>query len=141
MAKRDNRTAARALADWARQGFTNEAAQQLSDTYKVSVRTLWRWKDALDTDSELSQLFRDRANDALDQDWAAELNEALREIVGRIRALVQNEADLAKVVAAFEKLSEVMIAREVFGVAANGQPDSTVAEAGRDGTTNVLGPN
>ena len=132
MAKRDNPTAARALADWARHGFTNDAAHRLSDTYKVSTRTLWRWKDALDNDNELSQLFRDRMNDALDQDWAAELDGALREIITRIRELVADENDLAKVTAAFEKLSEVLITREVFGVAVDGQQDPTTTEARRD---------
>ena len=114
MARRDNHQAARALAEWAQHGFTRAAADQIAATYKVSPRTVWNWKAALDTDSELAALFRARLNDILDKDWAAHLDEALAELVQRIRALAADEPDLAKVVDAFRALSEVAITREVL---------------------------
>src|SRR5690606_42027293 len=83
MARRDNHQAARALAEWAREGFGRAAADQIAATYKVAPRTVWSWKAALDTDSELAALFRARLNDILDKDWAAHLDEALAELVQR----------------------------------------------------------
>lgn len=140
MARRDNRLAARALADWARQGFTESAIDNLRARYGVARRTLWNWKAALDDDPELARIFRDRLNDALDQDWAAELDQALREVIARIRELVATEDDLAKVVAAFEKFSEVLITREVLGVAANAEQNPSDAEARPSAGTHPYGP-
>lgn len=114
MARRDNHQAARALAEWAREGFGRAAADQIAATYKVSPRTVWNWKAALDTDSELAALFRARLNDILDKDWAAHLTDALAELVQRIRTLAADEPDLGKVVEAFRALSEVEITREVL---------------------------
>ena len=114
MARRDNARAARALAEWALEGFREAAVAKLTATYEVSPRTLWNWKKALDSDSELAGLFRARLNDILDKDWAAHLDEALAELVQRIRALAADEPDLAKVVDAFRALSEVAITREVL---------------------------
>lgn len=122
MARRDNHTAARALAEWAQNGFGRAAADQIAATYKVSPRTVWNWKAALDTDSELAALFRARLNDILDRDWAAHLNDALAELVTRIRALATDETDLTKIVEAFRALSEVEITREVLRGDANAEP-------------------
>ncbi len=122
MARRDNHQAARALADWAREGFREAAARQITETYGVTVRTLWNWKKALDDDSELAGLFRARLNDILDLDWAAHLDEALAELVQRIRALAADEIDLGKVVEAFRALSEVEITREVLRGASDAEP-------------------
>lgn len=123
MAKRDNHAAARALADWAREGFTEAAARPITDKYNITTRTLWRWKAALDTDSELSGLFRDRLNDALNKDWATHLDEALTELVQRIRELANDpDAGLGPVVDAFRALSEVQITREVLRGVADAEP-------------------
>ncbi len=122
MAKRDNHQAARALADWAQENFREAQATRIADTYNLTTRTLWRWKAALDTDTELSGLFRQRLNDILDKDWAAHLGEALSELVERIRTLAATEDSLAAVVEAFRALSEVEITREVLSGAANAEP-------------------
>lgn len=123
MAKRDNHKAARALADWAQHGFTRATENKIADTYGINTRTLWRWKDALDDDNELSALFRARLNDALDQDWASHLGEALVELIQRIRELAdQPDTPLRDVTEAFRALSEVAITREVLRGAADAQP-------------------
>lgn len=122
MARRDNHQAARALAEWAREGFGRAAADQIAATYKVAPRTVWNWKAALDTDSELAALFRARLNDILDKDWAAHLTDALAELVQRIRTLAADEPDLGKVVEAFRALSEVEITREVLRGADDADP-------------------
>ena len=123
MAKRDNQAAARALADWAREGFREAHVQKITATHKVAARTLWNWKKALDTDPELAGLFRDRLNDALNKDWATHLDEALTELVQRIRTLASDdEATLNAVVDAFRALSEVHITREVLRGAADAEP-------------------
>jgi len=141
MAKRDNRLAARALADWAREGFKRSAERHIADKYSVSTRTLWRWKDALDDDSELSAQFKERLNDLLDRDWAAELDAALAETVERIRALIANARDLGQVVEAFRALSEVAITREVLREPSDAASHSTNAAAGREGTEAASLPN
>jgi methyl-accepting chemotaxis protein len=132
MARRDNRLAARALAEWARQGFARTVERQIADSYEVSTRTLWRWKDALDNDTELSALFRERVNDYLDRDWAAHLDEALAETVQRLRDLIAESNDLAGVVEAFKALSEVAITREVLSGAVDADARAADAEARRE---------
>lgn len=122
MAKRDNHQAARALADWAQEGFREAHLKRITETYGITARTVWNWKAALDTDPELAGLFRERLNDLLDKDWAAHLGEALSELVERIRTLAATEDSLAAVVEAFRALSEVEITREVLSGAANAEP-------------------
>lgn len=122
MARRDNARAARALAEWALEGFREAAVAKLTATYEVAPRTLWNWKKALDSDSELAGLFRDRLNAALDLDWSQHLGEALAELVQRIRTLAADEPDLGKVVEAFRALSEVEITREVLRGASDADP-------------------
>jgi hypothetical protein len=133
VARRDNARAARALAEWALEGFREAAVAKLTATYEVAPRTLWNWKKALDTDSELAGLFRDRLNDILDRDWAAHLTDALAELVQRIRALAAGEEDLGKVVEAFRALSEVAITREVLrGATDAGQDRGYATASGED---------
>jgi AcrR family transcriptional regulator len=130
VAKRDNRQAARALADWARDGFRRATEQQIADKYGVASRTLWRWKDALDDDPELSALFRDRLNDVLDTDWAASLDEALVETITRLRYLIASTDDLQAATEAFKALSEVALTREVLRGAVDAVEDRDTAQAG-----------
>lgn len=132
MAKRDNRLAARALAEWAHDGFREAAVKKLSATYEVAPRTLWNWKKALDKDTELAGLFRDRLNDYLDRDWAVHLDQALAETVERLRTLISTSDDLAGVVEAFKALSEVAITREVLSGAVDADTHSADAEARRE---------
>lgn len=130
MARRDNHLAARALADWARHGFTRATERNIADTYKVSTRTLWRWKDALDSDTELSALFRDRLNDLLDRDWSEHLNDTLAASINRMRDLIDASDDLPAVTEAFRALSEVAITREVLRGATDAPEDRGYAPAG-----------
>lgn len=117
MARRDNHQAARALADWARTGFGRSTERQIADTHGVSTRTLWRWKDALDDDPELSALFRDLLNALMDGDWVAHLDAALMELTEIIRAKAKEpEASLMMVTDAFRALSDVVMTREVFAL-------------------------
>ena len=141
--RRDNHQAARALADWAQHRFARAKETAIADTYGVSPRTLWRWKDALDDDTELSALYREAVQAHVTRDWADQLDEALRTAIGRLLDLMQIEPDLAKVTEAFAKLSEVAIAKEMLhGALAREQDDATTP---RDGTNHrhpaALGPN
>lgn len=138
MAKRDNRLAARALADWAREGFSRSTEGQIADTYGIATRTLWRWKDALDSDSELSALFRERVNDFLDRDWADELDDALRETIQELILHIKSQPmfspeSIEAITKAFSALGEVAIAREVLGVAATEQDAAARAPTAADG--------
>lgn|SRR5690625_930632 len=134
--RRDNPKAARALAEWAREGFREAHVNRISESYGVAPRTVWNWKAALDTDTELAGLFRDRLNDILDQDWASHLNDALTELVQRIRALTASEDDLGKIVEAFRALSEVEITREVLRGAADAQPHRSYEAPSREAQAN-----
>lgn len=117
--RRDNQKAARALAEWARHGFSRATEGQIADTYKVAARTLWRWKDALDTDAELSALFRDRLNDYINGHWADDLDATIRASITRMLELIETCDDLTKVTEAFTALSEVALTREVLSGTAN----------------------
>jgi methyl-accepting chemotaxis protein len=143
MAKRDNRLAARALADWAREGFREAVVGKITATYEVAPRTLWNWKKALDTDTELAGLFKERLNDILDRDWAAHLDTALAETVERLRTLIAAAEDLTAVVEAFKALSEVAITREVLRGATDAQPHPAGAETRRadQAGSDTIGPN
>ena len=131
MARRDNHLAARALADWARDGFREATIGTITDTYGVTSRTLWRWKKALDTDTELSGLFRARLDDLLDRDWAQELDTAIAESIERLRALIAGSTDLSEVVEAFRALAEVALTREVLR--GDADADSSAAVEGAPG--------
>ena len=130
--RRDNHLAARALAEWARHRFARSQEATIADTYGVSARTLWRWKDALDTDPELSALWRAAVQAHVTGDWADQLDAALQAAITRLLELIAIETDLAKVTEAFAKLSEVAIAKEMLRGALAGEP--TGAAATRNGT-------
>lgn len=119
--RRDNHKAARALAEWARHGFTRATEQQIADTYEIAVRTLWRWKDALDTDPELSALFRDLLNDHLNRTWSDHLDAALTASITRMLDLIRTSHKLNEVTEAFRALSEIAITREVLHAATHGE--------------------
>jgi hypothetical protein len=143
MAKRDNRLAARALADWARHRFARSQETAIADKYGVATRTLWRWKDALDDDPELSALYKQAVERHLDGDWANQLDGALGDAIAKLRELIQASESLEDVTEAFAKLSEVAIAKEMLHGALTGQ-QADGAAAG-DGTHRrhapALGPN
>lgn len=143
MPKRDNHQAARALADWSQHRFARSKETAIADAYGVSARTLWRWKDALDSDKELSALWRQAVQTHVTREWADQLDEALRATITRILTLMQDEPDLSKVTEAFAKLSEVAIAKEMLRGALASQ--STGDAAAVDGTDHrypaALGPN
>ena len=141
MAKRDNPLAARALAHWARDGFSEATINHITESYGVTSRTLWNWKKALDTDQELSGLFRERLDNLLNRDWAAQLDAALAETVERIRTLIQDAPDLTPVVEAFRALSEVAITREVLRGDANADTHTTHNGAARQDPHNAARPN
>lgn len=141
--RRDNHQAARALADWAQHRFARSKETAIADTYGVSARTLWRWKDALDDDPELSALYRAAVQAHVTRGWADQLDEALRTAITRLLDLMQIEPDLAKVTEAFAKLSEVAIAKEMLrGALADEQADGATAQhAPRHQHPPALGPN
>ena len=142
MARRDNHLAARALADWARDGFRRATEDKIAATYEVGKRTLWNWKAALDDDPELAALFRERLDDLLNRDWAEHLDTALAETVERLRTLIADSGQLAEVVEAFRALSEVAITREVLRGATDADAHSTGAGAtGETARGNATLPN
>ncbi len=145
MARRDNHQAARALADWARSGFARAQESALADTYGVSTRTLWRWKDALNDDSELSALYRDALQAHLTSDWSDHLNATLTAAITRMLELISVSDDLSAVNEAFAKLGEVALAKEMLSGALNGSAPARSApldgaDAG-DFAASAFGPN
>ena len=142
MARRDNHAAARALADWARHRFARSQERHIADTYGVAPRTLWRWKDALDDDEELSALYRAAVEVHVTGDWATLLDDALRLAITRLLDLIAVEDDLAKVTEAFAKLSEVAIAKEMLRGVLDGQSAGVSASGdgpnGRDASRLAL---
>lgn len=143
--QRDNHLAARALADWARHRFNRAEQTAVADSYGISVRTLWRWKAALDSDSELSALYKAAVQAHVTRDWADLLDATLSAAITRMLALIEDSDDLAAVTEAFAKLSEVAIAKEMLRGALHGQqaPRSTTgdgANAGNPAAPAAFGP-
>ncbi len=132
MAKRDNHLAARVLADWARHRFARAEAAVIAATYGVGLRTVWRWKSALDDDAELAALYKTAVATHLRGDWAEQLDDALRATIDRLLELVGSETDLSKVTEAFAKLSDVALEKEMLRGALEG--DAATRTATVDGT-------
>lgn len=133
MNRRDNHTAARALAEWATKEFKRRHADALATKFDVAVSTLWNWKRALSEDPELRAIFNQYLNEMLNRDWATELNAALAEAINKMRQLIENSTDLKEVTEAFKALAEVGITREVLRSAANAEPHPS--HATQSGTT------
>lgn len=116
VARRDNRLAARALAEWALTSFNADDSESIASRFKVTARTLRNWRAAIEDDPELARIYRERLASMLDRHWAADLESALAETIARLRELVRATDYLGAVTSAFDKLSEVAITREVLGV-------------------------
>lgn len=84
MAKRDNAKAARVLAEAA---FVKDDVQVLGK-FKISLRTLYNWRDALRTDAELARLFAEACAELEKRDWADELTFALSAGVRHLQTLI-----------------------------------------------------
>lgn len=102
--------------------------------YGVSLRTLQRYRQALQSDPSFGALFERTANTLLTRPWADDLNDALKRTVAKMLELVEKQPALPEsleaVVKAFAAMSELELAREVLG-ASNRQPDAAAPEAGR----------
>ena len=127
--RRDNHQAARALADWAQHRFARSYENRIADTYGVAPRTLWRWKDALDSDKELSALFKTAIQTHVTRDWADHLDATLTAAITKLLTLIEASDSLPDVTEAFAKLSEVAIAKEMLRGALNGEPATSRAQA------------
>lgn len=111
---RDNAQAALALADWARTHFSTHTAAQVADTHRITTRTLWRWKAALDTNEQLSAAFHDAVEQHLRGDWSDALNDALHELITRMVALARQSGKLTEVTEAFRALADTATEREML---------------------------
>jgi hypothetical protein len=124
---RDNHLAARALVDALLTNDRTAAAK-----HGITDRTLRRYREALETDPELSALFRVMRDAALTSSWTQELDRSLTELMAEVRAripkLPQSIEGFERVVDAIRALGEIAVAREVLG--ATGQQDAAAATSG-----------
>jgi hypothetical protein len=132
--KRDNAKAARALVDAALLGDATACAQ-----HEITLRTLQRYRAALEDDEELSRLYAELSRAVTSQHWATELNITLTTSVRKLGTLVRNldtpsAESISAVTGAIKVMSEIAITREVLGQgvsdAGDGQPDQGNPEAG-----------
>lgn len=114
MAKRDNYLAARALAEWSLSNFKYASLPKISETYKVTTRTIENWLYALKEDSELSALYKENRELLLTGNWAAKIDETLSTIIDRMKALSEGSNSLPEVTLAFEKVADVSLAKEIL---------------------------
>ncbi|MFB9994088.1 hypothetical protein ACFFLM_19195 [Deinococcus oregonensis] len=132
--KRDNTRAARILVDAALLGDATACAK-----HEITIRTLQRYRSALDEDEELSSLYADLSRTVTSQHWASELNITLttsvRKLGGLIHDLTSPTAEnISAVTSAVKALSEIAITREVLG-AGDGEPNQGDTEEGGEDPT------
>ena len=111
--KRDNPLAARALVDAA---LFSEATA--CDKHKITLRTLQRYRAALDTDLELSQMYAQLSREMTARNWADELDAALSAGIRKIKTLIEQTTDpasLGAVTEAVKSLATIAITKEVLG--------------------------
>ena len=128
--QRDNHAAARALADWSRYAYARSRETEIATTHGVSTTTLWRWKKALASDSELAALFRDATGRIATGDWASHLTDALIETVAKLRRLIDASNDLPAVTEAFVALSDVALEKEMLRAALEAEQADGAVPAG-----------
>ena len=107
--KRDNAKAARILVDAELTGNATACRK-----HEVTTRTLQRYRQALEHDTELSQFFAEHLRIAVQRHWADELDGALAATITRLRGLVEGSDDLHAVTGAFRALAELALTREAL---------------------------
>ncbi|WP_019585251.1 hypothetical protein [Deinococcus apachensis] len=132
--KRDNARAARALVDAALLGDATACTK-----HEITLRTLQRYRAALDDDEELSSFYSQLSRAVTTQNWAQELNITLVTLVRRQEEIARDlrnptAENLSAITGAIKALAEIAITREVLG-AGDGQPDSGDPETGRQDST------
>jgi len=139
VAKRDNQLAARALADAVLTNDRTAAAK-----HKITDRTLRRYREALDTDAELSASFRTALDALLTSSWVTELDRGLSDLIGQLRTrsltLANSPEGYQALVDAVRALGEIAVAREVLSAARDedAAPATTGDQAAR---ATAHGPN
>lgn len=129
MATFDYERAAMILAEMP---FNDDAT--LSQRYKISIRTLERYRSRLRTDEKLAA-FVAAKKAALEREWANELAPAIREAI-RFLQRAAREAHpgdpnaIHAVAGALKILSEVSMTKEVIGARLAGTDRTQRAEAG-----------
>ncbi|GGR31378.1 hypothetical protein [Deinococcus ruber] len=135
--KRDNAKAARVLVDAALHGDRTTC-----ERHKITDRTLRRYRQALDEDSELSALYAQLSKLVSTQNWADELNTSLTGLIRKLGSMVQElpgstAENISAVTGAIKVLSEIALTREVLGSAngevsdaGDGEPDQGYTEKG-----------
>lgn len=127
MPRRDNNLAARALADAVLTNDRTAAAK-----HGITDRTLRRYREALETDPELSATFRATLDALLTEGWAKELDAGIRDLIGQLRRRSETLANTPEgyqaLVDAVRALGEIAVAREVLNAAA--EQDAAPAQAG-----------
>ena len=132
MPRRNNKTAGRALAEWALQGFALAAAAKIAERYNVTIRTMQNWLRALEQDDELSLTFKEHLNGLEKADWVAEnafaLTVLIRETLELWRVLRDEATDFDKrlqvlraAMPMLERLLEPEMIREVLRAESAGE--------------------
>lgn len=62
-------------------------ASSIAANFGINERTLWRWKNALETDDELSALYEKRLNEIYTRDWVEVLDTNLSAFLNRMLEL------------------------------------------------------
>ena len=116
--KRDNAKAARVLVDAELTGNATACRK-----HEVTTRTLQRYRQALEHDTELSQLFAEHLRTAVERHWADELDDTMTATITRLRGLVEDSDDLHAVTGAFRALAELALTREALNLGADPADD------------------
>jgi hypothetical protein len=112
--ERDNEMAARVLAEWSIHSFVRSKLSAIAAKYDVAERSVWRWKNALEDDDNLSALYEQRVNELLNSDWLKKLEEALSLNMDRQMELTRVSKSLADVTESFKNLAEVKLTVEML---------------------------
>jgi hypothetical protein len=109
----DKDKAARALAQWALKQHRRAFASSVADSFEISERTLWRWKNSLEDDDELSALYEEKLNELCTQDWVQTLDQSMNAYLSRMLELAPT-APLPDATEALKTLAEIKLTKEVL---------------------------
>jgi hypothetical protein len=109
----DRPKAAKALSEWGMKHFKRAFASSIAENYKITERTLWNWKSALERDHELSALYEEHLNALYSADWVGTLDKANGAYLMRLLELAPT-ATQEEARETFKVLAEMKLTKEVL---------------------------
>ena len=111
---RNNEKAARAIAEWALNGFKYTEITKIANDYGVTTRTIENWYAATKKDPILSELYEQESKLLASQSWADKLDRDIIELQELMLNKAKTSESLPDLTQAHRSLAELQIAKELL---------------------------